>query len=67
MAAAKTKAETAISENAVMVFSKSYCPYCTASKRLLTELGAKYETMELDLVGEFILRFPILHFPFPGK
>ncbi|CAL5867374.1 uncharacterized protein PFLUO_LOCUS1592 [Penicillium psychrofluorescens] len=52
MAAAKTKAETAISDNAVMVFSKSYCPYCNASKKLLTELGAKYETMELDLIDD---------------
>lgn len=32
----------------VVVFSKSYCPYCTASKNLLNELGAKYTTLELD-------------------
>lgn len=35
------------------VFSKSYCPYCTASKKLLSESGAKFYTIELDQVGSF--------------
>ncbi|KAL2866714.1 glutaredoxin [Aspergillus lucknowensis] len=48
MSAAKTKAQTIIDENGVVVFSKSYCPYCRASKSLLTDLGAKYYTLELD-------------------
>ncbi|PYH38007.1 glutaredoxin [Aspergillus neoniger CBS 115656] len=47
-AAAKTKAQTLINENGVVVFSKSYCPYCQASKNLLNELGAKYTALELD-------------------
>lgn len=34
------------------VFSKSYCPYCRATKALLTEMGAKYYAIELDQVGE---------------
>ncbi len=34
------------------VFSKSYCPYCSASKRLLDDLGAKYFTIELDQVDD---------------
>jgi len=37
------------------VFSKSYCPYCKASKTLLTELGAKFHTIELDQVGTFYI------------
>ena len=37
------------------VFSKSYCPYCKATKSLLTELGAKYYTIELDQVGELLI------------
>lgn len=37
------------------VFSKSYCPYCRATKSLLTEMGAKYYTIELDQVGELYL------------
>jgi len=52
MSAAKVKAEQIIDENAVAVFSKSYCPYCKATKALLTELGAKYYTIELDQVDD---------------
>lgn len=52
MSAAKTKAQTLINENGVVVFSKSYCPYCTASKKLLNELGAKFTALELDTIGE---------------
>ncbi|KAI0532007.1 putative glutaredoxin [Xylaria digitata] len=52
MSAAKTKAQSIIDENAVAVFSKSYCPYCKASKNLLDGLGAKYFLIELDQVGD---------------
>ena len=31
-----------------VVFSKSYCPYCKASKALLNQLGAKYYLLEVD-------------------
>ncbi|KAL5336496.1 thioredoxin-like protein [Aspergillus crustosus] len=48
MSAAKTKAQQIIDENGVVVFSKSYCPYCKSSKSLLSELGAKYYAIELD-------------------
>ncbi|KAI1452427.1 putative glutaredoxin [Annulohypoxylon moriforme] len=48
MADAKTKAQGIIDENAVAVFSKTFCPYCSASKRLLDSLGAKYKLVELD-------------------
>lgn len=37
---------------AAAVFSKSYCPYCKATKSLLTEMGAKFYTIELDQDGE---------------
>ncbi|PMD20356.1 putative glutaredoxin Grx1 [Hyaloscypha hepaticicola] len=36
----------------IAVFSKSYCPYCRATKSLLTELGAKFYTIELDQVDD---------------
>ncbi|KAL4952978.1 thioredoxin-like protein [Aspergillus filifer] len=52
MSAAKTKAQKIIDENGVVVFSKSYCPYCKASKSLLSELGAKYYALELDNVDD---------------
>ncbi|RYO79374.1 hypothetical protein DL766_006002 [Monosporascus sp. MC13-8B] len=52
MAAAKTKAQQIIDENGVAVFSKSYCPYCNATKRLLDSVGAKYYVLELDQVSD---------------
>ncbi|KAI9854432.1 MAG: hypothetical protein M1824_000358 [Vezdaea acicularis] len=48
MSAASAKAQAIIDDNAVAVFSKSYCPYCRATKTLLTQMGAKYYTIELD-------------------
>lgn len=53
MSAAKTKAQSLIDENAVVVFSKSYCPYCTSSKGLLSSLDAKFTTVELDQIGKY--------------
>ncbi|CAF9940936.1 MAG: hypothetical protein HETSPECPRED_002686 [Heterodermia speciosa] len=52
MSAAKTKAQGIIDDNAVAVFSKSWCPYCKASKQLLSELGAKSYIIELDQVDD---------------
>ncbi|KAF4631898.1 hypothetical protein G7Y89_g6230 [Cudoniella acicularis] len=52
MSAAKVKAQKIIDENAVAVFSKSYCPYCRATKSLLDQLGAKYYAIELDQVDD---------------
>ncbi|KAJ5948711.1 Glutaredoxin [Penicillium verhagenii] len=48
MSVAKATAQKLIDENGVVVFSKSYCPYCKSSKDLLNELGAKYTALELD-------------------
>jgi glutaredoxin 3 len=53
MATAKTKAQKIIDENNVVVFSKSYCPYCKATKALLDGKDAQYFLMELDQVGTF--------------
>jgi hypothetical protein len=55
MSSAKTKAQKIIDDNNVVVFSKSYCPHCKASKALLNEKGAKYFLMELDQVGTLAL------------
>lgn len=32
----------------VIVFSKTYCPYCTKVKGLFDELGVEYRAVELD-------------------
>ncbi|KAH0521827.1 hypothetical protein TsFJ059_005764 [Trichoderma semiorbis] len=37
-----------IDNNNVVVFSKTWCPYCKATKQKLNELKAQYEVVELD-------------------
>ncbi len=35
-----------------MVFSKSYCPYCNNTKRILDGLNAKYKAYELNVEAD---------------
>ncbi|KAB2064582.1 hypothetical protein ERO13_A09G027900v2 [Gossypium hirsutum] len=42
------KAKDIISTNTVVVFSKSYCPFCVDVKQLLQKLGASFKAIELD-------------------
>ncbi|KAF9373713.1 hypothetical protein CPB97_000362 [Podila verticillata] len=49
-AAIKTQVDDIIANNAVVVFSKSYCPYCTKAKNLLRSLDIAFYVMELDNV-----------------
>ncbi len=51
MSPAQQKAQQLIDENAVMVFSKSYCPYCRNTKRIFDSAGVKYGLYELDEAG----------------
>lgn len=48
MEAAKTKVQKLIDDNGVMVFSKSYCPYCRNTKQILNSYDAKYKVFEID-------------------
>ncbi|SCZ88471.1 BZ3500_MvSof-1268-A1-R1_Chr2-1g04432 [Microbotryum saponariae] len=41
-----------IKDGHVVVFSKSYCPYCKATKQLLSQLDAKATVFELDQMEE---------------
>ncbi|WYZ46771.1 hypothetical protein EsH8_IX_000996 [Colletotrichum jinshuiense] len=52
MAATKQKVQQLIDDNKVVVFSKSYCPYCRATKSVLDELNADYEVLELDQIDD---------------
>jgi glutaredoxin 3 len=45
---AVAKARALISQNAVVVFSKSYCPFCVRVKSLLKSIGAEMKVVELD-------------------
>eukprot|EP00276_Gloeochaete_wittrockiana_P010376 CAMPEP_0184652368 /NCGR_PEP_ID=MMETSP0308-20130426/10069_1 /TAXON_ID=38269 /ORGANISM="Gloeochaete witrockiana, Strain SAG 46.84" /LENGTH=104 /DNA_ID=CAMNT_0027087205 /DNA_START=2089 /DNA_END=2403 /DNA_ORIENTATION=- len=42
------KAKKAIGQDPVVVFSKTYCPYCTKVKGLFEELKVKAKIYELD-------------------
>ncbi|KAL2111309.1 hypothetical protein VUR80DRAFT_10263 [Thermomyces stellatus] len=44
----KHKVEGLIDQSKVVVFSKSYCPFCNATKSTLSSLGAEYTVYELD-------------------
>ncbi|MEW5314288.1 MAG: hypothetical protein WDW38_005796 [Sanguina aurantia] len=41
-----------ISEHAVVVYSKSYCPYCKRAKELFKRLGVHAEVHELDQLDD---------------
>eukprot|EP00798_Chlamydomonas_sp_ICE-L_P013548 gene13548-19418_t len=41
-----------INDEKVVVFSWTGCPYCKNAKQLLTDLGANYTAVELDLMGQ---------------
>jgi thioredoxin-related protein len=41
--------ENSIANNKVMVFSKSYCPYCDRAKAAIKDLGVSYGSIELDV------------------
>ncbi len=46
--ATKTLVDGLVNSGKNVVFSKSYCPYCTATKNLLNSKGVAYELLELD-------------------
>eukprot|EP00934_Nitzschia_sp_Nitz4_P006349 Nitzschia sp. Nitz4//scaffold3_size479765//367779//368231//NITZ4_000153-RA/size479765-processed-gene-1.482-mRNA-1//1//CDS//3329550917//6339//frame0 len=41
-----------IASNDVVVFSKTYCPYCKATKELFNGLGVSAQIHELDTMGD---------------
>ena len=49
MASAKAIVDAAIAENAVMVFSKSDCPFCTKAKRALESVLPKEKICVMEL------------------
>ncbi|KAG2199386.1 hypothetical protein INT47_001568 [Mucor saturninus] len=49
MSTPKQIVEETIQQNRVVVFAKSYCPYCKKAKALLTSLDIQFASIELDL------------------
>ncbi|KAI3880165.1 hypothetical protein MKW92_016548 [Papaver armeniacum] len=45
---ALAKAKEIVSSTPVVVFSKTYCGFCTSVKKLLTQLGAAFKVIELN-------------------
>ncbi|KAJ1978389.1 Glutaredoxin [Dimargaris cristalligena] len=46
------KVNQLIAANQVMVFSKSYCPYCKRAKDALKQVRAHFQVVELDQVPD---------------
>ena len=46
--AAKEKAQGLIDAEPVLVFSKTYCPYCVRVKEALRDMGVSFTAYELD-------------------
>ena len=40
-----------IAENAVVIFSKSFCPFCAKIKEFFANKGIPYKNVDLDLMG----------------
>ena len=49
--------ETLNKENAVMIWSKSYCPFCNKVKDIFKSINQPYKSYELDLEGKFYCIF----------
>jgi len=52
MSVVKTLVEKQIAENPVVVYSKSWCPYCRQTKQTLTDFGASFQVYELDQIDD---------------
>ncbi|KAL7435557.1 hypothetical protein ACHAXM_004716 [Skeletonema potamos] len=50
--AVRSKIEDLISDNAVLMFSFTTCPFCIKAKAILDEKGAKYTVLELDQIAD---------------
>lgn len=52
MVSARESVEAKVSATPVVVYSKSYCPYCAKTKALLSKLDAQFDVIELDQVAD---------------
>ncbi|KAF0931600.1 hypothetical protein E2562_005564 [Oryza meyeriana var. granulata] len=51
-AMALNEAKEIVASFSVVVFSKTYCPFCARVKQLLAQLGASYKAVELDVESD---------------
>ena len=45
-------ADQNIKDNAIMIFSKSYCPFCKKVKQMFQDKGLAFVALELDEMGQ---------------
>ena len=48
-ATVKKRIDSLIAEHDVVIFSKSYCPFCRRTKALFTKLGVAFKAIEMDI------------------
>lgn len=48
----KKSVESTIESSKILVYSKTYCPYCTATKDLLNKYGVDYKLIELNTTSD---------------
>ena len=48
MKAAAAFVEEELQQEEVVIFSKSYCPFCTKAKESLDSIGVQYKTVEIE-------------------
>ncbi|KAG2568741.1 glutaredoxin-C6-like [Panicum virgatum] len=51
-AMALVKAKEIVASAPVVVFSKSYCPFCVRVKQLFEKLGASFKAIEMDVESD---------------
>ncbi|KAL7161688.1 hypothetical protein ACSBR2_042209 [Camellia fascicularis] len=49
---ALSKVKEIVTSTPVVVFSKTYCGYCNQVKKLLSQLGASYKVIELNVEND---------------
>ena len=49
---ASNEIEQYIKSNSIMIFSKSYCPFCNKVKQMFSDKGLSFKSIELDEMGQ---------------
>lgn len=55
--ATEARVKELIAGNKIMVFSKSYCPFCTKAKKALSQFTSDYTVLEVRIHPLLVLRY----------
>ena len=56
MSMIRKEIENQIRTNKVLIYSKTWCPYCRHAKEAISNLGVPFRAIELDVSYMFLLR-----------